>query len=125
MAKYLHDTLKDKKELRDSVASALRKLIASAIRNENAEDIEQISRFANNFLRMLFEIYNIAEDAATKSMIFDTIKVSRDGDLASRQGLLNANFCLGLLQDHQRKRNRDFVRHCYGDSEEGEHGEQG
>ncbi|CAG9770255.1 unnamed protein product [Ceutorhynchus assimilis] len=79
MAKLLGMAISDRKELRLSVMSALRKLIQGAKENENKEDLEEISRFDKNYLPILFNVYTTkpigSDEEGQRLASLETIKM--------------------------------------------------
>lgn len=79
MAQSLGIIIRDKKDLRSSVMSALRKLIQKSIENNNSEDIEALSWFSKNFLPLLFNLYVTqpkgSDEEGQRLACFETIKV--------------------------------------------------
>lgn len=59
--------------------ASLRKLIASSTESGNSEDREELSRFAKNYLPLLFNLYttkpNGSDEEGQRLAAFDTIKV--------------------------------------------------
>lgn len=72
--------IRDNKDLRSSVMSALRKLIQKSIENNNTEDIEVLSWFSKNYLPLLFNLYVTkpqgSDEEGQRLACFETIKVN-------------------------------------------------
>lgn len=79
IAKVLGTAISDRKELRLAVMASLRKLIIVAKKNENEEDIAEISRFDKNYLPILFNVYTTksigTDEEGQRLAALDTIKV--------------------------------------------------
>lgn len=79
IAQKLGMTINERKELRLPVLAALRKLISKATQSENAADIAELSRFAKNYLPILFNVYTTrscgTDEEGQRLAAFDTIKV--------------------------------------------------
>lgn len=78
IAKLLGSIISDSKELRLSVMTALRKLITYAKENSE-EDISELSRFAKNYLPLLFNLYTTkpkgSDEEGQRLAAYETIKV--------------------------------------------------
>lgn len=83
IAKVLGTLITERKDLRLSVMSALRKLIqhcqAGEPDSKKEEDLKEIARFAKNYLPILFNLYttkaNGAEEEGHRLAAYETIKV--------------------------------------------------
>lgn len=69
----------DRKELRFSIMTGLRKLIATAKENENEEEKNELAKFAKNYLPILFNLYTITpngtDEEGQRLACLDTVKV--------------------------------------------------
>ncbi|EFN82732.1 RRP12-like protein [Harpegnathos saltator] len=78
IAQKLGKTINERKELRLPVLSALRKLIVKATLSENAADTAELTRFAKNYLPILFNLYTTkpcgTDEEGQRLAAFDTIK---------------------------------------------------
>ncbi|XP_076241511.1 RRP12-like protein isoform X2 [Calliopsis andreniformis] len=79
IAKLLGMTFNDKKDLRLSVMSALRKLVLKAVQDNHEGDIAELSKFAKNYLPLLLNLYttrpNGTDEEGHRLAAYDTIKV--------------------------------------------------
>lgn len=79
IARILGMAISARKDLRMSVMASLRKLITRSIEAEKTEDTEELSRFAKNYLPLLFNLYttkpNGSDEEGQRLAAFDTIKV--------------------------------------------------
>ncbi|XP_012287618.1 RRP12-like protein isoform X2 [Orussus abietinus] len=79
IARILGSAISEKKDLRLSVMASLRKLITRSKEKNNTEDIAELSRFAKNYLPLLFNLYtmkpNGSDEEGQRLAAFDTIKV--------------------------------------------------
>lgn len=78
IAKMVGMTISDRKELKLPVMASLRKLIARATQNENADDVAELARFAKNYLPILFNLYTTkpsgTDEEGHRLAAYDTIK---------------------------------------------------
>ncbi|XP_053976899.1 RRP12-like protein [Hylaeus volcanicus] len=78
IAKLLGITFNEKKDLRLSIMSAIRKLITRAIEENKKEDIAEIARFAKNYLPMFLNLYttkpNGTDEEGQRLAAFETIR---------------------------------------------------
>lgn len=69
----------DRKELRLAVMAGLRKLILSAKKSENCDDLTELARFDKNYLPILFNIYTIkpigSDEEGQRLAALETIKL--------------------------------------------------
>ncbi|KAJ9588968.1 hypothetical protein L9F63_017728 [Diploptera punctata] len=79
IAKILGTALGEYKELRLDTLSALRRLITSSLDAKNEENINEISRFAKNYLPILFNLYTTkakgTDEEGQRLAAYETIKV--------------------------------------------------
>ncbi|KAI4479190.1 hypothetical protein M0804_011329 [Polistes exclamans] len=79
IAKLLGSIINGIKDIRLSAMSALRKLIVRATENNNTEDISELSRFAKNYLPVLFALYTTkpkgTDEEGHRLAAFETIKI--------------------------------------------------
>lgn len=79
IAKALGGVLNSRKDLRSIVLSTLRKLISHSLVSENKEDLAVMTKFAKNYLPILFVIYTTkfkgTDEEGTRLATFETIKV--------------------------------------------------
>lgn len=83
IAKILGTVIADRKDLRYSVMTALRRLIIHSQEGEPSpkkeEDLRELGRFAKNYLPILFNLYttksNGSEEEGHRLAAFETIKV--------------------------------------------------
>ncbi|XP_034940350.1 RRP12-like protein [Chelonus insularis] len=79
IARVLGMAISDRKDLRLSVMASLRKLINKSVENDKKEDVEELARFAKNYLPLLFNLYttkpNGSDEEGQRLAAFDTIKV--------------------------------------------------
>ncbi|XP_024936269.1 RRP12-like protein [Cephus cinctus] len=79
IARILGMAIAERKALRLSVMASLRKLVAKATENNNAEDIAELARFAKNYLPLLFNLYttkpNGSDEEGQRLAALDTIRV--------------------------------------------------
>ncbi|KAG6795184.1 RRP12-like protein [Apis mellifera caucasica] len=79
IARLLGTTFNEKKELRMSIMSALRRLIMKAVEDDDKEDISELARFAKNYLPLFLNLYttkpNGTDEEGQRFATFDTMKV--------------------------------------------------
>ncbi|XP_008545740.1 RRP12-like protein [Microplitis demolitor] len=79
IARLLGLAISYKKDLRISVMTSLRKLITRSVQNKKEQDIAELSKFAKNYLPLLFTLYttipNGTDEEGHRLAAFDTIKV--------------------------------------------------
>ncbi|KAF7995254.1 hypothetical protein HCN44_004726 [Aphidius gifuensis] len=79
IAQRLGKALENETELRMSIMASIRKLIIKSTENNATDDINELSRFAKNFLPLLFNIYTIkpsgSDDEGQRRAAFETITV--------------------------------------------------
>lgn len=79
IAQKLGKTISERKELRLPVLSALRKLIVRATQMQNEADTAELTRFAKNYLPILFNVYTTrscgTDEEGQRLAAFDTIKI--------------------------------------------------
>ncbi|XP_001606680.2 RRP12-like protein [Nasonia vitripennis] len=79
IARTLGMAISEKKDLRLSVMAALRRLIQRSVDNNNNEDIDELSRYAKNYLPVLFNLYTIkpqgSDEEGQRLATYETIKV--------------------------------------------------
>ncbi|ENN83556.1 hypothetical protein HUJ04_001288 [Dendroctonus ponderosae] len=79
VAKLLGMAVSDRKELRLAVMAGLRKLILSAKKSENSDDLAELGRFDKNYLPILFNIYTIkpigSDEEGQRLAALETIKL--------------------------------------------------
>jgi len=79
IAKLLGMAINDRKDLKLPIMTALRKLITTAMLNENEADIAELARFAKNYLPILFNLYttkpNGTDEEGQRLAALDTIKI--------------------------------------------------
>ena len=81
MAKFLGESLTNRKELRFSIMMSLRKLINHAKETPTTDsELNEIVKFDKNYLNILFNLYlikpNGSEEEGQRLAALDTIKVS-------------------------------------------------
>ncbi|XP_048507370.1 RRP12-like protein isoform X2 [Athalia rosae] len=78
IARILGTAISERKDLRLSVMASIRKLIARATEDNNLEDIAELSKFAKNFLPLLFNLYTIkpngSDEEGQRLAALETIK---------------------------------------------------
>lgn len=78
IARLLGMTISDRKDLKSPVMAALRKLIGKATRDECVDDIAELTRFAKNFLPILFNLYTTrpcgTDEEGQRLAAFETVK---------------------------------------------------
>ncbi|EGI69855.1 PREDICTED: RRP12-like protein [Acromyrmex echinatior] len=80
IAKLLGVAINDRRDLRPSAMTALRKLISKATtEQDNTDDIAELARFAKNYLPILFNLYttkpNGTDEEGARLAAFDTMKI--------------------------------------------------
>ncbi|XP_049862058.1 RRP12-like protein [Schistocerca gregaria] len=79
IARILGTAINERKDLRLSVMASLRKLISGSKEMNNEEDLAELSRFAKNFLPILFNLYTIkakgSDEEGHRLSAYETIKV--------------------------------------------------
>lgn len=79
IARLLGKTFGDKKDLRLSVMSAIRRLVTKAIQNDKQDDAKELSKFAKNYLPLFLNVYttkpNGTDEEGHRLAALDTIKV--------------------------------------------------
>lgn len=60
--------------------SSLRKLIQKSVENNNQDDIDELAKFAKNYLPLLFNLYTVkpqgTDEEGQRLACFETLKVS-------------------------------------------------
>ncbi|XP_017799417.1 PREDICTED: RRP12-like protein [Habropoda laboriosa] len=78
IAKLLGTTFSEKKDLRLSIMSALRKLVRKAVEDDKMQDIIELSRFAKNYLPLCLNLYTTkpsgTDEEGQRLSAFETIK---------------------------------------------------
>ena len=80
IARVLGMVISEKKDLRLSVMASLRKLIQRSVENNNQNNIEELSKYAKNYLPILFNLYTIkpqgSDEEGQRLACYETIKVT-------------------------------------------------
>ncbi|CAK9795398.1 RRP12-like protein [Anthophora plagiata] len=78
IAKLLGTIFTQKKDIRSSIMSALRKLVKKAVEDEKTEDISELARFAKNYLPLCLNLYTTkpsgTDEEGQRLAAFETIK---------------------------------------------------
>lgn len=119
IAKILGTVIADRKDLRLSAMTALRRLITHSQEGEQTpkkvEDLRELSRFAKNYLPILFNLYttksNNSEENSQRLAAFETIKIYLSIADSTLQNELFAKAFQKLKSDDVDK----FVRECVMD----------
>ncbi|KAK0081235.1 hypothetical protein PV325_012542 [Microctonus aethiopoides] len=79
IARILGTAISERKDLRLSVMASLRKLITRSVENDNKDDVNELAKFAKNYLPLLFNLYTIkpngSDEEGQRLAAFDTIKI--------------------------------------------------
>ncbi|XP_014218682.1 RRP12-like protein [Copidosoma floridanum] len=79
IAKILGTAISERKDLRLSILSSLRKLIQKSVDNANVNDVNELAKFAKNYLPLLFNIYTYkptgTDEEGQRLACFETIKI--------------------------------------------------
>ncbi|XP_066585957.1 RRP12-like protein [Prorops nasuta] len=79
IAQMLGMIISNKEDLRVTIMASLRKLIAKAVQNDKEDDIMVLSRFAKNYLPLLFNIYTTraigTSDQGQRIAAYNTITI--------------------------------------------------
>ncbi|XP_033203361.2 RRP12-like protein isoform X1 [Bombus vancouverensis nearcticus] len=79
IAKLLGTNLNERKNLRMSIMSALRRLITKALEDDKKEDIHELARFAKNYLPLFLNLYTTkplgTDEEGQRFATYDTIRV--------------------------------------------------
>ena len=79
IARLLGTNLNERKNLRMSIMSALRRLITKAVEDDKKEDIHELARFAKNYLPLFLNLYTTkplgTDEEGQRFATYDTIRV--------------------------------------------------
>ncbi|XP_058797316.1 RRP12-like protein [Phymastichus coffea] len=79
IAKTLGMAISQRKNLRLSVMTSLRKLIQKSMENDNQDGVEELARFAKNYLPVLFNLYTLkprgSDEEGQRLACYETIKI--------------------------------------------------